>query len=72
VCPHLDREDGHPETPWAEIAAWADGLSVPAYVIDDRTAIKVVDGTVDVVSEGRWELLNTDKNGAKAAEPRGS
>jgi len=27
-------------------------------VIDDETAIKVVDGTVEVVSEGRWTLLN--------------
>jgi dipeptidase E len=57
VFPHLDREDGHPRTPWDEIEAWAAGLSVPAYVLDDHTAIKVVDGTVEVVSEGRWELL---------------
>jgi dipeptidase E len=54
VFPHLDREDGHAQTPLAEIEAWADGLSVPAYVIDDHTAITVVDGTVEVVSEGRW------------------
>ena len=58
VFPHLDREDGIPPTSRAEIEAWAAGLSVPAYVIDDQTAIKVVDGTVEVVSEGRWELLN--------------
>jgi dipeptidase E len=57
VFPHLHREDGHPETPLAEIEAWAAGLSVPAYAIDDQTAIKVVDGTVEVVSEGRWKLL---------------
>jgi dipeptidase E len=31
---------------------------VPAYVIDDQTAIKVVDGTVEVVSEGHWKLLS--------------
>lgn len=58
VFPHLDREDGLPPAPFAEIEAWAAGLSVPAYVIDDQTAITVVDGTVEVVSEGRWELLN--------------
>jgi dipeptidase E len=57
VFPHLDREDGLPQTPLAEIEAWAAGLSVPAYVIDDQTAISVVDGTVDVVSEGRWLLM---------------
>jgi len=58
VFPHLDREDGIPATPLAEIEAWAAGLSVPAYVIDDQTAIKVVDGKVDVVTEGRWQLLS--------------
>jgi dipeptidase E len=59
VFPHLDREDGLPPTPLEEIEAWAAGLSVPAYVIDDETAIKVVDGNVEVVTEGRWELLNS-------------
>jgi dipeptidase E len=32
-------------------------MSVPAYAIDDETAIKVVDGAVDVVSEGHWKLF---------------
>ncbi len=58
VFPHLDRKDGLPPTPQEEIEAWAAGLSVPAYVIDDDTAIKVVDGVVEVVSEGRWQLLS--------------
>ena len=26
--------------------------------VDDATAFKVVDGTVEIVSEGRWKLLN--------------
>ena len=54
VFPHLDREDDFPPTPLAEIEAWAAGLSVPAYAIDDQTAIKVTDGTFEVVSEGHW------------------
>ncbi len=33
---------------------------MPAYVIDDQTAINVVDGTAEVVSEGRWYLLTPD------------
>jgi dipeptidase E len=61
VFPHLDREDGLPPSPPEEIEAWAAGLSVPAYVIDDQTAIKVVDGKVEVVSEGRWFLLTPDE-----------
>ena len=59
VYPHLDRKDGLPPASQEEIEAWAAGLSVPAYVIDDDTAIKVVDGSVEVVSEGRWMLLNS-------------
>jgi hypothetical protein len=34
-----------------------EGLSLPAYAIDDETAIKVVDGTGEVVSEGHWKLF---------------
>jgi len=28
-------------------------------VIDDETAISVVDGTVDVISEGQWKLFSS-------------
>ncbi len=57
VFPHLNRKDGLPPCPLEEIEAWAAGLSVPAYVIDDDTAIKVVDGSVEVISEGTWKLI---------------
>jgi dipeptidase E len=57
VFPHLEREDGHPARPPEEIEAWAAGLSVPAYAIDDQTAIKVVDGNVEVITEGKWRLF---------------
>ena len=36
---------------------WAAGIPNPAYAIDDQTAIKVTDGTVEVVSEGHWKLF---------------
>ena len=54
LYPHLDDED-MPDTSLANIEAWASGIPVPTYAIDDETAIKVVDGTVEVVSEGRWK-----------------
>ena len=41
----------------AEAVQWAAGMSNPAYAIDDQTAIRVVDGNVDFVSEGRWQQL---------------
>jgi dipeptidase E len=56
VFPHLERED-MPDTTLANIERWAAGISVPAYAIDDDTAIKVTEGAVDVVSEGRWKLF---------------
>ena len=43
----------------AEAEQWAAGISGPAYAIDDETAIKVVDGAVEVVSEGHWKLLSS-------------
>jgi hypothetical protein len=48
---------GLPENTMANAEKWAAGLSGPAYAIDDETAIKVTHGTVEVVSEGHWELL---------------
>jgi dipeptidase E len=39
----------------AHAERWADGIGVPAYAIDEQTAIKVVDGSVEVVSEGQWK-----------------
>ena len=57
IFPHVDHPD-LPENTMAEAERWAAGLSNPAYAIDDDTAIKVVDGTVDVVSEGHWKLFS--------------
>ena len=42
----------------ADAERWAAGIAGPAYAIDDQTAIKVTDGTVEVVSEGHWKLFN--------------
>ena len=53
IFPHLDHE----ELPWNTMAnaeKWAAGMPMTTYAIDDETAIKVVDGVVEVVSEGHW------------------
>ena len=42
----------------AEAERWAAGIKGPAYAIDAQTAIKVTDGSIEVVSEGHWKLLN--------------
>ena len=56
IFPHLDHPD-LPDNTLAHAEKWAVGMSVPAYLIDDQTAIKVIDGEVEVVSEGRWKLF---------------
>jgi dipeptidase E len=56
VIPHLDNAD-HPDASMVNAEIWAAKLPVPVYAIDDQTALKVVDGTVDVVSEGHWKLF---------------
>jgi dipeptidase E len=56
LIPHLDNED-HPDASLANAEKWAARLPVPVYAIDDQTAIKVTDGTVEVVSEGHWKLF---------------
>jgi dipeptidase E len=56
ICPHL-AQDGMPGNSMAFAERWAAGLGVPAYAMDDQTAINVDDGAVEVVSEGHWKLL---------------
>jgi dipeptidase E len=56
IFPHLDHEQ-MPENTMANAEKWAAEIAGPAYVIDDATAIRVSDGTVEVVSEGQWKQL---------------
>jgi dipeptidase E len=56
IFPHLDNPE-LPENTMAGAERWASGIAGPAYAIDDETAIKVVDGVVEVVSEGHWKLF---------------
>ncbi|HJQ75385.1 MAG TPA: Type 1 glutamine amidotransferase-like domain-containing protein [Gaiellaceae bacterium] len=58
ICPHL-AEDGMPGNSLADAESWAAAIEGPAYALDDETAIKVVDGVVEVVSEGNWKLLHS-------------
>jgi dipeptidase E len=54
IFPHLDV---FPENTMEDADRWATEIGGPAYVIDDQSAIKVDNGTVEVVSEGNWKLL---------------
>jgi dipeptidase E len=56
IFPHLNNPD-LPHNTMASAEQWATEISGPAYAIDDETAVRVVDGAVDVVSEGQWKLF---------------
>src|SRR5215217_1901374 len=54
LFPHLDHED-LPDHSLANAERWAARMSVLASAFGDQTAVKVVDGTVAVVSQGHWQ-----------------
>ena len=56
IFPHLDHKM-LPDNCLAEAEKWAAKMPQPSYLIDDETAIKVIDGRVEVVSEGHWRLF---------------
>ena len=57
VIPHFDHSD-HPDASRANAARWASRIPLPTYAIDDESAVRVVDGVIDVVSEGQWERFD--------------
>ena len=56
ICPHL-APDGMPGNSMAAAERWAARIAGPAYAMDDQTAITVVDGAVEVVTEGQWRYF---------------
>lgn len=57
IFPHLDYPGWSGNTVEAA-KTWAKTLGTAAYAIDDQTAIAVVDDSVEVISEGQWQLFN--------------
>lgn len=58
IFPHLNHEN----LPWNTMAnaeRWAANIPGPAYAIDDQTAFRVIDGVVEIITEGHWELLHS-------------
>jgi dipeptidase E len=54
IFPHLEAFPGNT---MADAERWAAEIGLPAYAIDEQTALCVVDGAVEVVSEGRWRAF---------------
>jgi dipeptidase E len=57
IFPHLNSPDC-PENTMAAAERWAAKINGPAYATDAQTAIKVTDGSIEVISEGHWKPLN--------------
>ncbi|MGM0806735.1 MAG: Type 1 glutamine amidotransferase-like domain-containing protein [Bacillota bacterium] len=57
IFPHVDHEM-LPGNTMAAAERWATDMQGPAYAINDDTAIKVIDGEVEVISEGHWKLFS--------------
>ena len=55
IVPHLNA---FPTNTLADAERWAAAIGIPAYAIDEQTAIKVVNGSVEVVSEGQWKQFS--------------
>jgi dipeptidase E len=55
IIPHVEFDDPQDV---ANAEKWASRVAVPTYAIDDDTAVTVIDGTVEVVSEGHWKLFS--------------
>ena len=64
IFPHVDHPD-LPENTMAEAERWAATLPNPSYAIDDETAIAVVDGNVEVISEGHWKRLEPPQESSR-------
>jgi len=59
IYPHLEHEM-FPDNTIANCQRWAAKERLPTYAIDDDTGVRSIDGRVDVISEGAWQLCTPD------------
>lgn len=58
--PHLNSAESSDLRTEEYVRSVANRVSEPIYALDDQSALKIVDGNIEVVSEGKWLLLNSD------------
>ncbi len=56
IRPHLGA-DYFPQATLENVEQWAAKTDKPLYALDDQSALKIVDGKVEVVSTGQWKLF---------------
>ncbi|WP_449386074.1 Type 1 glutamine amidotransferase-like domain-containing protein [Cellulomonas soli] len=64
IFPHLNA---FPSNTPERAQRWAAEIGGPAYAIDEQTAIVVVDGSVEVVSEGEWTAFGAPGSGGSTS-----
>ncbi|MGZ3755685.1 MAG: Type 1 glutamine amidotransferase-like domain-containing protein [Mucilaginibacter sp.] len=57
VIPHFNNP-GFPDACGPNAEKWASKIPASVYAIDEQTAIKVVAGQVEIVSEGEWKFFS--------------
>lgn len=60
IIPHYENKN-HIDACSINAEKWASRLPAPVYAIDDETAIKVIDGSIEIISEGNWKLFAAEK-----------
>jgi dipeptidase E len=56
IRPHFEA-DYFPKAKLKNVEKWAARVDFPLYALDDQSALKVIDGKVEVVSRGKWKLF---------------
>ena len=57
IRPHLNAEYFE-RVSLADMKVATTEIRAPIYVIDDASALKVIDGRIEVISEGIWEMIH--------------
>ncbi len=57
IRPHI-QTDVFPQATLENVAQWAAKAGRPCYALDDQSALKIVDGKVEVVSQGEWKFFD--------------
>ena len=60
IIPHYENKN-HMEACSTNAEKWASRLPIPVYAIDDQTAIKVTNGSIEIISEGKWKLFSAEQ-----------
>jgi dipeptidase E len=56
IRPHFNA-DYFPQATLGNVKKWAAKADYPLYALDDQSALKVIDGKVDIISRGQWKVF---------------